>query len=54
MNSINEKIAVCIGEGIDHHDKGGACCVFDAAMEAEIDREEKIKQEVVRYRQIRL
>ena len=46
VNQLLKKLLIASEKALTIHDKGVACCVFDAAMEAEIDREEKIKQEL--------
>ena len=46
VNQLLKKLLIASEKALTIHDKGVACCVFDAAMEAEINREEKIKQEL--------
>ena len=46
VNQLLKKMLIASEKALTIHDKGVACCVFDAAMEAEINREEKIKQEL--------
>lgn len=46
VNQLLKKLLIASEKALTLQDKGVACCVFDAVMEAEIDREEKIKQEL--------